>query len=53
MVASPKVTTTIRLPKALYKRLKIQAIKEERPLQEVVADACADFMAQTMLRKRS
>ena len=38
------VRTTLRLPKKLSKRAKIQAIKEERSFQNIMIDALTKYL---------
>jgi predicted HicB family RNase H-like nuclease len=39
--------TTLRLPKDLHKQLKIRAIQQEREMQEVAAEAIAEYLTKT------
>jgi predicted transcriptional regulator len=41
------VTTNIRLPKDLYRRLKRQALEEEKSLSQVVRESVASYLAGT------
>ena len=43
------VTTNIRLPKDLYRRLKRQALEEEKSLSQVVRESVASYLTGTGL----
>ncbi|HVM33819.1 MAG TPA: toxin-antitoxin system HicB family antitoxin [Actinomycetota bacterium] len=39
-----RVTTAVRLPKSLYKRLKIEAIEQETTLNKLVEEATTMYL---------
>jgi hypothetical protein len=43
------VTTDFRLPKDLYRRLKLQALEEEKSLSQVVRESVASYLAGASL----
>jgi plasmid stability protein len=51
-VADTRVTTTVRLPKSLHKKLKIRSIEEERSMEAILADACAQLLTKGGKRVR-
>jgi hypothetical protein len=40
----PRVTTAVRLPKSLYKQLKIEAIEQETTLNRLVEEATTMYL---------
>ena len=45
--ASDLVKTSLRLPRELWNRTRHQAIDEDRDIQEIVADALAQYLKTT------
>lgn len=39
-----RVTTAVRLPKSLYKRLKIEAVEQEKTLNRLVEEAATMYL---------
>jgi hypothetical protein len=46
-----KAKTTLNLPEALMKQAKHRAIDEDRDLQDLVAQALAEYLARPLSRK--
>ncbi|WP_430912281.1 ribbon-helix-helix protein, CopG family [Methylobacterium sp. sgz302541] len=43
--ADPVKAQTVRLPSDLWRRLKIRAVDEERPMSEIIRDALEDYLS--------
>jgi predicted transcriptional regulator len=43
----PTVKTTVRFPEELYRRLRIKAIEERRPVAALIADAVATYLSSS------
>jgi hypothetical protein len=45
------VTTNVRLPKDLYRRLKRQALEEEKSLSQIVRESVTNYLTGTKLTR--
>lgn len=48
-----RVTTAVRLPKSLYKRLKIEAIEQETTLNRLVEEATTTYLEASPRRRKA
>ena len=42
--AVPRSQMTARIPEALHHQLRVTSVKKDRPMQEIVAEAVADWL---------
>lgn len=42
----PMLKTTLRMPRDLYRRLKIQAVEENRPVAAIIAEAVELYLSK-------
>jgi hypothetical protein len=50
---APKVKTTIRLPKHIWRLTQLRALQEEKDLQDVVEAALAAYLATPVMKEGS
>jgi predicted DNA-binding protein len=47
----PTVKTTVRFPQELYRRLKIRAIEESRPVAILIADSVEVYLSNSETKR--
>jgi len=47
----PTVKTTVRFPRELYRRLKIKAIEESRPVATLIADSVEVYLSDSKTKR--